>query len=1175
MVRQSLTFGGPVTHPTRAVVLCISTILGACGSGGGTADAPSVDHFAATPASVCAGGQTTLAWGFSGGTGVITPGDFTAPSDTGENSVTVAATTTFVLTVTSSSGLTTAQATVTALPLPAVAITAPTSIAAGASTFTASVPARTSASYGWRVTSGNGTVSQGASTREATVSVTGTGDLVLEATITDSATGCAGVATASVALPGAPAVTSFAASSTPVCQGDAVDLSYVFANGAGTIMPGPVVLSDNAGRVTVTPDTSTTYVLTVSGTGTPATAEAAVTVLPNPDATITAPSSAVASATGLVASVPALAGATYAWTVTGGSVTAGAGTREITFDAGASGSMVLSVTVTDAASSCAATREVTIPIVAPPPAITTFTATPTTLCPGESTRLDYAFTNGAGTITPGSIALPDLSGFVTTPVAATTTYTLTVHGTAPDATAQVTVTALAAPDATITAPAQALVGATGLTASVPAGSYGFAWSVLGGNAIITSAANSPAITFDVTGTSGSVTLQVVVTDDASGCQSTRTASIPIVVPSPVINTFTATKSSVCAGSTVRLDYDFAHGAGVITPGPITLADTSGTVSPPVDSQTTFTLTVTGTGTPATAQVTVGADPLPASSITVATSAPAGTATPATGPSGAGLQYYWSVTSGNGDITAGQGTAAATFVATAPGTLTLALTVTDGTTGCHATVTKDVSVTHGCATPVLMSTDWTQNPVTPAETPSAGNMVIPGFAVSSSGEVWMPFLAWSAQGQANNTMLFDLAFNRASVPDMAVLGGPTTARFVSVQGTGHWVSDARVAVDDAGNAVFAWLETDVGGSWFNWVPYVRGYRAADNTLGPALPIPSGRIYDWNQTISVALHHSSGKALVSWIQTTGTATHIPHVIDYDVTNLALGTDVAFRTATANSLSSAYMSLDLQVNANLDGFAMWYEEDASYVPTLYSLHFTGGVPDKAAGVPDVQALVVGGSTNTSDLLNQNSKWFSSWGHPNRLVSVSSNGNAGVVWGVYNWNAPTGTPKTSVYAMRYLGGSWQARETVSTAMPSDARPPFADWAIDDQGDMLVVFTTSSNRMSSVGLAGAAWTAPAAIPGTVGNGAPMVFLDLDHTTGNGFVTTTDASAKLKGHFYDRATQSLSAPYALDVPSQGYVTAMRPVIDSAGRAVVGFTQTIAGTVNNSAHNSYQYLTVCY
>jgi Right handed beta helix region/Subtilase family/PKD-like domain len=84
-----------------------------------------------------------------------------------------------------------------------------------------------------------------------------------------------------------------------------------------------------------------------------------------PSATITAPASVAASTTGNTASVPdAGPGATYTWGITNGTITGGAGTRSITFTAGASGSVGLTITIQNA-DGCSAGNATSIPIVTP------------------------------------------------------------------------------------------------------------------------------------------------------------------------------------------------------------------------------------------------------------------------------------------------------------------------------------------------------------------------------------------------------------------------------------------------------------------------------------------------------------------------------------------------------------------------------------------------------------------------------------------------------------------------------------------------------------------------------------------------------------------------------------------------------------------------------------------
>ena len=65
-----------------------------------------------------------------------------------------------------------------------------------------------------------------------------------------------------------------------------------------------------------------------------------------PVATITAPSRVTGGQAGYAASVPAQPGSTYAWTISNGSILVGDGTDSVAFTPGASGTVVLSCTVT-------------------------------------------------------------------------------------------------------------------------------------------------------------------------------------------------------------------------------------------------------------------------------------------------------------------------------------------------------------------------------------------------------------------------------------------------------------------------------------------------------------------------------------------------------------------------------------------------------------------------------------------------------------------------------------------------------------------------------------------------------------------------------------------------------------------------------------------------------------
>ncbi len=166
---------------------------------------------------------------------------------------------------------------------------------------------------------------------------------------------------------------------------------------------------------------------------------------------------------------------------------------------------------------------------APPPSITSFTASPATITDGASAKLTAVFANGSGSIAPGNISVT--SG---TPVSlippndATTTYTLTVTG-------------------------------------------------------------------------------------SSGATASQTAAVQAVA-APTVTSFIASPATVAIGGSASLTAVFDNGAGVITPGNITV--TSGTaIAVTPDTLTTYTLTVTNAANTAatqtatvTLQSTVTVDP---------------------------------------------------------------------------------------------------------------------------------------------------------------------------------------------------------------------------------------------------------------------------------------------------------------------------------------------------------------------------------------------------------------------------------------------------------------------------------------------------------------------------------------------------------------------------------------
>ncbi len=307
-----------------------------------------------------------------------------------------------------------ADTTVVVNPLPTCAIAAADVVCPDSTGNVATAPPGL-ASYGWAVTDGTLTSGAGTDTIEFTAGPAGT--VVIDLIVAD-ANGCT-----------KPCSHTATIGATPVCDVDAD--AAVCADSEGNIATAPAGLASYEWTVTggsiaegQSTDTLTytagaagmlTIDLTVTNVdGCPADCYAEVTVDAKPDCAITAdatvcqgttdltafvPDAGVgatyawtvtggtitdcAGSTGNVASVPdAGAGATYAWTVTGGTITAGQDTNSITYTADAPDAVTVEVTVTNG-NGCSATCTTDLLVDETDPSITTCAADDTLLADAD------------------------------------------------------------------------------------------------------------------------------------------------------------------------------------------------------------------------------------------------------------------------------------------------------------------------------------------------------------------------------------------------------------------------------------------------------------------------------------------------------------------------------------------------------------------------------------------------------------------------------------------------------------------------------------------------------------------------------------------------------------------------------------------------------------------------
>jgi uncharacterized repeat protein (TIGR01451 family) len=254
-------------------------------------------------------------------------------------------------------------------------------------------------------------------------------------------------------------------------------------------------------------------------------AAATVAACTPPAATITAPASVCASSTGNAASVNAPAATSFTWTISGGTIATGQGTSAITFNAGATGSVALTVTVTDG-SGCSNTASVTFPI-NPAPAISI--AGPPTACGSATLTASGGFTSYAWSHGPTTASIS---------VTASGTYTVTgTDASGCTATTSHNITITSGTPATITASGPTTFCAGGSVVLTANNGTTYAWS---------NGANTQSITVTATGT-----FTVAVTD-GSGCTATSAPTSVTVNPVPTPSITPSGPTTFCSGGSVTL-----------------------------------------------------------------------------------------------------------------------------------------------------------------------------------------------------------------------------------------------------------------------------------------------------------------------------------------------------------------------------------------------------------------------------------------------------------------------------------------------------------------------------------------------------------------------------------------------------------------------------------------------
>jgi hypothetical protein len=195
---------------------------------------------------------------------------------------------------------------------------------------------------------------------------------------------------------------------TAFCAGGSVTLASSGASGNQWFLNGNPIGGATNTTYAATASGSYTVTVTTSGCSSAPSAAKVVTVNPNPNATITAPGSAVSGTTNNSASVAnAGVGATYAWTISGGTITAGAGTPGVTFTAGAAGTLTLNVTVTTSAG-CSDAKSANVNVTAGSVTVTSVSPVAGTIAGGSSITINGTGFAAGATVTFGGSAATNI-----------------------------------------------------------------------------------------------------------------------------------------------------------------------------------------------------------------------------------------------------------------------------------------------------------------------------------------------------------------------------------------------------------------------------------------------------------------------------------------------------------------------------------------------------------------------------------------------------------------------------------------------------------------------------------------------------------------------------------------------------------------------------------------------
>lgn len=236
---------------------------------------------------------------------------------------------------------------------------------------------------------------------------------------------------------------TFTATPASIAGGGSSTLAWSTVNAPTVSIDHGIGAKPASGSVSVSPTATTTYTLTATGTLGTVTRQATVTVVAPPSVTFTVSPTSITSGQS----------ATLTWTTTNAStveIDHGIGAQPLTGSLAVSPGATTTYTLMATGIGGSTAKEVSLTVTPPRPQIT-FTASPRTIAEGDSTTLTWTVTNATDVSIDHGIGNRPLSGSAIVTPQTTTTYRLNATGPGGSASAQVTVTVLAAPVIVFTA----------------------------------------------------------------------------------------------------------------------------------------------------------------------------------------------------------------------------------------------------------------------------------------------------------------------------------------------------------------------------------------------------------------------------------------------------------------------------------------------------------------------------------------------------------------------------------------------------------------------------------------------------------------------------------------------------------------------------------------------------